>query len=93
MSFFQREMFQLPTVKRIDVNIFGGQETHPAAGYRRWSGIAKSSEPIVALAIIEIESHYSWVRSSNRGYKIEMGISFSPYDKTGTVKKPIKLLN
>ena len=52
-------MFQLSTVKRIDVKVTGGQETHPAAGYRRWAGKATSSEPIVALSIIETDEHYS----------------------------------
>jgi hypothetical protein len=76
-------MFQLPTVKRIDVNVTGGQETHPTAGYRRWAGNATSSEPIVALAIIETDEHYSWVRSSNREDTLEIGILFSPMDATG----------
>jgi len=76
-------MIQLTTVKKNNVNITGGQETHPTAGYRRWSGFASSSEPIVALAIIETENQYSWVRSSNREDTIEMGILFSPRDETG----------
>ena len=76
-------MFQLPNVKRIDVNVTGGQETHPTAGYRRWAGKATSPDPIVALAIIETDEHYSWVRSSNREDTLEIGILFSPMDATG----------
>ncbi|MHC4301247.1 MAG: hypothetical protein ACYS7Y_28595 [Planctomycetota bacterium] len=76
-------MFLLPTVKKIEVNVSGGQETHPTAGYRRWSGMAVAAEPIVALAIIENDECYSWVRSSTRQDSLEMGILFSPSDTGG----------
>jgi hypothetical protein len=77
------QMFELPTVKRIGVSVCGGQETHPTAGYRRWRGIAVAAEPIVALAIIENDEYYSWVRSSTRQENLEMGILFSPSDTCG----------
>ncbi|MHC4211754.1 MAG: hypothetical protein ACYSWP_00140 [Planctomycetota bacterium] len=73
----------MPTVKMIEVNVSGGQETHPTAGYRRWSGMAVAAEPIVALAMIENDECYSWVRSSTRQESLEMGILFSPYDTSG----------
>jgi hypothetical protein len=76
-------MFELPTVKKIEVNVTGGQETHPTAGYRRWRGMAVAAEPITALAIIENNRQYSWVRSSTRQDHLEMGILFSPYDLNG----------
>jgi hypothetical protein len=76
-------MFELHTVKKIAVNVSGGQETHPTAGYRLWSGMAVSTEPITALAIIENDERYSWVRSSTRQDHLKMSILFSPRDLSG----------
>jgi hypothetical protein len=76
-------MLKVPTAKEIEISITGGQETHPTAGYRRWGGMAVSTEPIVGMGIIETEHAYSWVRSSNRESSLEMGILFSPYDASG----------
>jgi hypothetical protein len=76
-------MFRLPTVKKIDVTIIGEQKTHPTVGYRLWQGIAESSEDIVALALIENEQRYSWVRCSTRQHFLKMKILFSPIGYEG----------
>lgn len=76
-------MFELPTVKKIEVNVSGGQETHPTAGYRLWRGMAVAPEPIVAMAIIENNERYLWVRSSVRQDHLKMNILFSPRDLSG----------
>jgi hypothetical protein len=75
-------MIELINIKKIPIHITGNQVNHPTDGYRRWEGKAESVEAIVAIAIIESESEYSWVRCSalNANY-LPLMIQFSPYDE------------
>lgn len=76
-------MIKLGTVTKFNLTISGCQETHPTAGYRRWSGIASSNEPFVAFVMIEKDECISWVRSSYANNEQKIGILFSPLDQEG----------
>lgn len=76
-------MIDLGSITKNEISITGCQETHPTAGYRRWSGIVISNEPFVAFFLIENDKQISWVRSSYTSNEQKISILFSPQNDQG----------